>query len=48
MMLIRINALYLEQKWIARGLGFLLLLETAVNIWLISGGERATFSICAI
>ncbi|KAF8230555.1 hypothetical protein L208DRAFT_1363054 [Tricholoma matsutake] len=39
MMLIRINALYLEQKWIARGLGFLLLLETAVNIWLISGGE---------
>jgi hypothetical protein len=43
MMLIRINALYVEQKWIARSLGALLFLETGVNIWLISGAERVGF-----
>ena len=41
MMLIRINALYLQYKWITRSLAVILLVETGVNIWLISGGERA-------
>jgi len=37
MMLIRISALYGNQKFIVRSLGALLLIETGVNIWLISG-----------
>ena len=41
MMLIRINALYLQYKWITRSLAVILLVETGVNIWLISEGERA-------
>jgi hypothetical protein len=43
MMLLRINALYINHKWIPRSLGALLLLETGVNIWLISGAQRASF-----
>lgn len=43
MMLIRISALYAEQKWITRSLGVVLLIETGVNIWLISGAQRASF-----
>ncbi|KAF8802102.1 hypothetical protein BYT27DRAFT_7113384 [Phlegmacium glaucopus] len=39
MMLLRINALYPQQKWISRGLGLILIIETAVNAWLISRGE---------
>ncbi|TFK38997.1 hypothetical protein BDQ12DRAFT_650645 [Crucibulum laeve] len=36
MMLLRIKAIYPEQKWISWGLGILLLFETVMNIWLIS------------
>jgi len=37
MMLLRINALYPHQKWIIRGLAALLVCETVLNVWLISG-----------
>lgn len=43
MMLIRISALYGNKKFIARSLGALLLIETGVNIWLISGAGRMSF-----
>ena len=43
MMLMRVNALYAKRKWIARSLGALLLIETGVNIWLISGAEGEDF-----
>jgi len=43
MMLLRIRALYPNQKWISRSLGVLLFIETVVNIWLISRGEREHF-----
>lgn len=39
MMLLRINALYPTQKWITASLAFLLLVETIVNVWLISRGQ---------
>ncbi|KAJ6511926.1 hypothetical protein C8R47DRAFT_1291422 [Mycena vitilis] len=39
MMLLRINALYPRRKWITGMLAFLLLVETGINIWLISRGE---------
>ncbi|KAF8989040.1 hypothetical protein BDQ17DRAFT_1334322 [Cyathus striatus] len=39
MMLLRIRALYTKHKWITWGLGFLLVCETAMNVWLISNGE---------
>ena len=38
-MLLRIKAIYPDEKWISRGLAFYLLLETVMNGWLISGGE---------
>jgi len=37
MMLLRINALCPDKKWIIKGLAGLLLLETVLNVWLISG-----------
>lgn len=45
MMLMRINAIYPSpsHKWIVKLLGTLLLVETIVNCWLITRGER-TFS----
>ncbi|KAJ7134271.1 hypothetical protein C8R44DRAFT_976902 [Mycena epipterygia] len=39
MMLLRINALYPTRKWITATLGALLVVETGINIWLISQGE---------
>ncbi|KAF8879497.1 hypothetical protein BD779DRAFT_1803360 [Infundibulicybe gibba] len=36
MMLLRISALYTEQRWITYGLAMLLAIETVVNAWLIS------------
>ncbi|KAJ6620701.1 hypothetical protein B0H10DRAFT_2215695 [Mycena sp. CBHHK59/15] len=39
MMLLRIHALYPTRKWISGLLGVLLIVETAVNIYLISRGE---------
>ncbi|KAJ7602194.1 hypothetical protein DFH06DRAFT_1398668 [Mycena polygramma] len=39
MMLLRINALYPTRKWITAMLAFLLVVETGINIWLISRGE---------
>ena len=45
MMLLRINALYPNHKWITRGLGLFLIIETAVNVWLISRGERKSLCI---
>ncbi|KAF8802104.1 hypothetical protein BYT27DRAFT_7215533 [Phlegmacium glaucopus] len=39
MMLLRISAIYPKQKWISRGLALILIIETAVNAWLISRGE---------
>ncbi|KAF7365503.1 hypothetical protein MVEN_00423300 [Mycena venus] len=39
MMLLRINALYPRQRWISALLAFLLIVETAINAWLISRGE---------
>ncbi|KAJ6584611.1 hypothetical protein B0H19DRAFT_1249567 [Mycena capillaripes] len=39
MMLLRINALYPTQRWITALLGLLLVVETGINIWLISRGE---------
>ncbi|KAJ7465239.1 hypothetical protein FB451DRAFT_1402944 [Mycena latifolia] len=39
MMLLRINALYPTRRWITAMLGVLLVVETAINIWLISRGE---------
>ncbi|KAF8802105.1 hypothetical protein BYT27DRAFT_7173241 [Phlegmacium glaucopus] len=39
MMLLRINALYPHHKWITRGLALILVIETAMNVWLISRGE---------
>ncbi|KAJ7246348.1 hypothetical protein C8J57DRAFT_1675012 [Mycena rebaudengoi] len=39
MMLLRINALYPTRKWIGALLGFLLVVETGLNAWLISRGE---------
>ncbi|KAJ7779221.1 hypothetical protein B0H16DRAFT_1711566 [Mycena metata] len=40
MMLLRINALYPTRKWIPILLGVLLAVETGINAWLISQGER--------
>jgi len=40
MMLLRVRALYPHQKWITKGLAVILIFETAMNIWLISRGER--------
>ncbi|KAJ7719939.1 hypothetical protein B0H16DRAFT_1739116 [Mycena metata] len=40
MMLLRINALYPTRKWITALLGVLLAVETGINAWLISRGER--------
>jgi hypothetical protein len=45
MMLIRISALFANQKYIIRGLGALLVIETGVNIWLISGAGRMFFPV---
>ncbi|KAF8148187.1 hypothetical protein B0H34DRAFT_737244 [Crassisporium funariophilum] len=39
MMLMRVHALYPNHKWITRGLGLILILETVMNVWLISRGE---------
>ncbi|KAJ7202863.1 hypothetical protein GGX14DRAFT_699113 [Mycena pura] len=39
MMLLRINALYPTRKWISTMLAILLVVETGINIWLISRGE---------
>ncbi|KAJ7457645.1 hypothetical protein B0H11DRAFT_2243400 [Mycena galericulata] len=39
MMLLRINALYPTRRWISAVLGALLVVETCINIWLISRGE---------
>ncbi|KAF8879500.1 hypothetical protein BD779DRAFT_1803361 [Infundibulicybe gibba] len=44
MMLLRISALYTEQRWITYGLAVLLIIETAVNAWLISRGEPVPHS----
>lgn len=40
MMLLRVHALYPLKRWITQSLAFILLIETGVNIWLISGAER--------
>ncbi|KAJ7070099.1 hypothetical protein C8F01DRAFT_1115259 [Mycena amicta] len=39
MMLLRISALYPTRKWITVFLAVLLVVETAINVWLISRGE---------
>jgi len=39
MMFLRINALYPTRKWISALLAILLVVETGINIWLISRGE---------
>ncbi|KAF8879502.1 hypothetical protein BD779DRAFT_1151239 [Infundibulicybe gibba] len=44
MMLLRISALYTEQRWITYGLAVLLVIETAMNSWLISHGEPVPHS----
>ncbi|PPR05867.1 hypothetical protein CVT24_006621 [Panaeolus cyanescens] len=45
MMLLRIKALYPHQKWIARGLSVLLIIETIMNAYLIFRGEPSTSSM---
>ena len=39
-MLYRIYALYQSRKWIVAGVGLLLLVQTTVNAWLMTHGER--------
>ncbi|KAJ7644394.1 hypothetical protein FB45DRAFT_897774 [Roridomyces roridus] len=39
MMLLRVHALYPRSPWITKALAFLLLVETGINVWLISRGE---------
>jgi hypothetical protein len=39
MMLLRINGLYMDQRWVVGGVAFLLVLETVMNAWLMTKGE---------